>query len=169
MTKIDLHHNKKHSINLSKFPSTAFPVPTKSGEAVMPVVKRLSFWPHSPDPSFKGNPCRAEFSHLSSGDTWLWSQQLTFPREDESPKPVSVQKGSISPILHSKGSHIGGCHPARVAESEVSNSSLAQPEHSVAPQSLNWAHTLPMRRTMMRIIFEELFEVIHSWSYVYKR
>ena len=85
----------------------------------------------------------------------------TFPREDESPKPVSVQKGSISPILHSKGSHIGGCHPARVAESEVSNS-LAQPEHSVAPQSLNWAQTLPMRRTMMRIIFEELFEVIHS-------
>ena len=94
----------------------------------------------------------------------------TFPREDESPKPVSVQKGSISPILHSKGSHIGGCHPARVAESEVSNS-LAQPEHSVAPQSLNWAQTLPMRRTMMRIIFEEPFglEAIHSRSYVYER
>ena len=58
----------------------------------------------------------------------------TFPREDESPKPVSVQAGSISPILHSKGSHIGGCHPARVAESEVSKS-LAQP--SAAPPSLN--------------------------------
>ena len=104
MTKIDLHHRKAFHQLLSKFPSTAFPVPTKSGEAVMPVVKRLSFWPPSPDPSFKGNPCRAEFSHLSSGDAWLWSQH--FPErmnhQNQSPskrdpyRPSFIQREAIS-------------------------------------------------------------------------